>query len=116
MPFARSEVITLLANLSTSFKISSAKQWIGSILSDRNAAVSGEIGRKANLIPVTVNVKNMSRPGSARTYKMNFIRDRFLSPLLLQMAVSEQSGEPAADGVGDQTACDAGEEIGRAHV
>ena len=87
MPFARSEVITLLANLSTSFKISSAKQWIGSILSDRNAAVSGEIGRKANLIPVTVNVKNMSRPGSARTYKMNFIRDRFLSPLLLQMAV-----------------------------
>ncbi len=87
MPFARSEVITLLANLSTSFKISSAKQWIGSIMSDRNAAVSGEIGRKANLLPVTVNVKNLSRPGSAHTYKMQLVRDRFLSPLLLQMAV-----------------------------
>lgn len=87
MPFARSEVITLLANLSTSFKISSAKQWFGSIMSDRNAAVSGEIGRKANLLPVTVNVKNLSRPGSAHTYRMQLVRDRFLSPLLLQMAV-----------------------------
>ena len=87
MPFARSEVITLLANVSTSFKISSAKQWIGSILAYRNAAVSGEIGRKADLVPVTVNVKNLSRPGSSRNYRMNVIRDRFLSPLLLQMAV-----------------------------
>ncbi len=51
LPFARAEVLTLLPNLATSFKISSAKQWMGTITQDRSTAISGELGRKAETVP-----------------------------------------------------------------
>lgn len=87
MPFARSEVITLLANQNSSFKISSPKEWMGTITQDRDVAISGTLGRKPDLLPVSITVR--SRTGVAREwhYNMNLIQDRLLSPLLLQMAV-----------------------------
>ena len=36
LPFARSEVLALLPNLSASFKISTAREWMGTITEDRN--------------------------------------------------------------------------------
>jgi hypothetical protein len=41
LPFASAEVLALLPNLSSSFKISIAREWMGSITSDRETAVSG---------------------------------------------------------------------------
>ncbi|MEO8659029.1 MAG: hypothetical protein ABI693_11190, partial [Bryobacteraceae bacterium] len=90
LPFARSEVIALLANLSTSFKISTAKEWMGTITDDRNAAVAGELGRKAQLVPVSISVSRAAGSGKPvldNSYKMSIVNDRFLSPMLLQMAV-----------------------------
>jgi hypothetical protein len=90
LPFARSEVIALLANLSTSFKISTAKEWMGTITDDRNAAVAGELGRKAQLVPVSITVSRAAGSGKPvldNSYKMSIVNDRFLSPMLLQMAV-----------------------------
>ena len=46
LPFARAEVLTLLANTNTSFKISSAKEWMGTIYQDRNTAVAGVSNRR----------------------------------------------------------------------
>ncbi|MDX2152716.1 MAG: SpoIVB peptidase S55 domain-containing protein [Bryobacteraceae bacterium] len=86
LPFARSEVLTLLPNVSTSFKISSAREWMGSITQDRNAAISGELGRKANLAPITITVNN-GKAGPLQRYQMAMVNDRFLTPLLVQMAV-----------------------------
>ncbi len=87
MPFARSEVMTLLSSLNSSFKISAPKEWMGSITQDRTPAITGTLGRRAALIPITVSVN--SRTGSARQwrYRMEMVRDRLLTPLLLQMAV-----------------------------
>src|SRR6516164_5548637 len=51
LPFARAEVITLLANTNTSFKLSTAKEWMGAIYQDRNTAVAGELGKKPELVP-----------------------------------------------------------------
>ena len=79
MPFARAEVIALLPSLNTSFKISSAKEWLGTITADRNAAISGELGRKPNLIPVQLAV-------GPKRYQFEMVSNRSLSPLLLQMA------------------------------
>lgn len=90
LPFARSEVITLLPNLSTSFKISAAREWMGTITEDRNAAVSGQLGRKANLVPLSITVSRANSQGKPvldNTYRMSMVNDRFLSPLLLQMAI-----------------------------
>ena len=47
LPFARAEVLTLLPTLSTSFKISTAREMMGTITEDRNTAVAGELGRRA---------------------------------------------------------------------
>ena len=80
LPFARAEVLALLPNLSSSFKISMAREWMGSITSDRETAVSGLTGRQASLIPVQIRV-------GANTYRMRLVQDRVMTPLLMQMAV-----------------------------
>ncbi|MDP9113772.1 MAG: hypothetical protein M3O20_08830 [Acidobacteriota bacterium] len=80
LPFARAEVLALLPNLSSSFKISMAREWMGSITSDRDTAVSGLMGRQATLIPVQIRV-------GANTYRMRLVQDRVMTPLLMQMAV-----------------------------
>ena len=80
LPFTRSEVMALLPNLNASFKISSPKELMGVISQDRNTAIAGELGRRANLLPVTIAMKR-------DTYRMNVVNDSYLSPMLLQMAV-----------------------------
>jgi hypothetical protein len=85
LPFARSEVITLLPVLSSSFKISAARELMGVINQDRNTAVVGHLGGTADMVPVSVAV---SRGGQKLdSYNMRMVSDRFLSPLLVQMAV-----------------------------
>ncbi len=80
MPFARSEVLALLPNLASSFKISTAREWMGTITSDRSSAISGVTGRSANLVPIEIKV-------GPNTYRMRMIQDRIMTPLLTQMAI-----------------------------
>jgi hypothetical protein len=80
MPFARAEVLALLPSLSSSFKISQAREWMGAITSDHNTAISGVTGRSARLTPLEIKVGD-------RTYRMNMVQDRVLTPLVTQMAV-----------------------------
>jgi hypothetical protein len=85
LPFTRSEVIALLPNVNSSFKISAPKELMGVISQDRNTAVAGELGRRAALVPVSIA---MNRAGKNReTYRMQMVNDSYLSPILLQMAV-----------------------------
>jgi SpoIVB peptidase S55. len=85
LPFARSEVLTLLPSLSNSFKISSARELMGAISQDRDTAVTGELGRRAVMVPVSINVTSPN--GRRSNYRMEMVDDRFLSPFLLQMSV-----------------------------
>lgn len=85
LPFARAEVVALLPNLEASFKISSPQEWMGTITQDRSTAVYGELGRKADTVPLTVSLKD-SR-GAPRAYHMEMVQDRILSPFIVQMAV-----------------------------
>src|SRR5579871_4122638 len=85
IPFARSEVITLLPNLNTSFKLSTAKEWMGTIYQDRDTAVAGELGKRAPMVPVSIAVGRGSR--QIEQYRMQMVNDPLLSPLLVQMAV-----------------------------
>jgi hypothetical protein len=90
LPFARAEVLTLLPAVSSSFKISTAREWMGTITQDRSTAVAGELGQRASLIPISISLNRpvAGRPASgATTYKMEMVNDRFLSPFLMQMAV-----------------------------
>lgn len=83
LPFARAEVLALLPNLSSSFKISVSRELMGSVTQDRSTAVAGILGRRASLVPVSIAV-NGSEPSA---YRIRMVNDRMLSPLLLQMAV-----------------------------
>jgi hypothetical protein len=84
LPFARADVITLLASLNSSFKISSTREPLGTILSDRSASVSGLLGRRAPMIPATVRLRSAGRESR---YRFELVRDRMLTPLLVQMAL-----------------------------
>ena len=85
LPFTRSEVMALLANVNTSFKISSARELMGVISQDRNTAISGTLGRRAEMIPLEISVARDGK--SVDAYHMHLVNDPSLSPFLLQMAV-----------------------------
>jgi hypothetical protein len=85
LPFARAEVLTLLPNLAASFKISTARQWMGTITQDRSTSIYGELGRKADTVPISVTVKDGKRV--PLSYHMQMVNDRVLTPFIVQMAV-----------------------------
>src|SRR5260370_13931412 len=85
LPFARAEVIALVPNLQASFKISSAREWMGSITQDRSTSIFGELGRRARTVPLSIRVRCARQ--AASSYNMQMAADRVLSPLILQMAV-----------------------------
>ena len=85
LPFARAEVITVLPNVASSFKISSAREWMGSITQDRSTSIFGELGRRAKTVPLSIRVRGARHAPSS--YYMQMVSDRVLSPLILQMAV-----------------------------
>ena len=85
LPFAHSEVLTLLPNLNSSFKISSPKELMGVISQDRNTAIAGTLGARAAMMPVDITVSRKGR--TLDKYHIQMVNDRFLGPFLLQMAV-----------------------------
>ncbi|HWF10951.1 MAG TPA: SpoIVB peptidase S55 domain-containing protein [Bryobacteraceae bacterium] len=85
LPFTRSEVITLLANVNTSFKISSARELMGVISQDRNTAIEGSLGTRAALVPLDISVTEDTK--RVENYHMKMVNDRLLSPYLMQLAL-----------------------------
>jgi hypothetical protein len=85
LPFARAEVLALLPALNSSFKISTPREWVGTMVSDRATAIAGEIGRPAHTVPVTIAV----HPDHAvsHDYRMRVVNDRLLTSFLTQMAL-----------------------------
>jgi len=85
LPFTRSDVITLLANTNTSFKISSGRELMGVISQDRDTAIAGSLGARANMFPLDIEVTQDTK--RVQTYHMKLVNDRYLSPVLFQMAL-----------------------------
>jgi hypothetical protein len=85
LPFTRSEVIALLANVNTSFKISSGRELMGVISQDRNTAIEGSLGKRAALVPLDISVTEANK--RVENYHMHMVNDRYLSPFLVQTAV-----------------------------
>jgi hypothetical protein len=85
MPMAESSVITVVSNLSNSFKLSSSGEMVGTISQDRSNGIYGQLGRAPKMIPVTVNVQT-SRDRTEK-YSYEIVNDPFLSPLLLNITL-----------------------------
>jgi len=85
LPFARSDVIAIIPSLTSSFKVSAPRAWIGTILSDRSTAISGEIGRPAHTVPLSVTVHSAITGDHA--YHFQVINNRLLTPFITQTAL-----------------------------
>ena len=82
MPFARAEIVAVVPSLNTSFKVSRARQWVGTITSDRNTAISGEIGRRAHTLPLSIDVHSAAT--GTHEYHFQVVNDRLLTTLITQ--------------------------------
>jgi hypothetical protein len=85
LPFHRGNAITVFPSLQSSFKILETGDAAGAILQDRNSGVYGVLGQKARMLPLVVHVST-SR-GVQRDLKYEIARDRFLTPLLVNLTI-----------------------------
>ncbi len=86
LPFARAEVLALLPSLATSFKISTAREPMGTVTDDRSTAVAGVLGRRARTVPLAITVTPRGGKTAPVVYRMQMVNDAVLSPMLVQIA------------------------------
>jgi len=82
----RASVITVMPSLESSFKLASTGPVIGRFNQDRTAGAAGDLGVMPRLIPLNITLQ--SGPGSKKDFKLKLIADRFMTPALINMAVS----------------------------
>jgi hypothetical protein len=82
----RAGVIAIMPSLESSFKLASVGPVIGRFSQDRTAGASGEIGTLPHLIPLNIGLQ--TGPGRRKDFKLKLIADKFLTPALVNMAVS----------------------------
>ena len=85
MPMSETAVVTVISNLSNSFKLSVPGAMMGSISQDRASGVFGQLGQAPKMIPVKINL-HTSRDRT-ETYAYEIANDSFLTPLLLNITV-----------------------------
>jgi hypothetical protein len=85
LPFASSDVIAVVPTLTSSFKVSAPRAWVGTILGDRSTALTGEIGRPAHTVPLSVSVH--SDLTGTHDYRFQVVNNRVLTPLITQTAL-----------------------------
>ena len=87
LPMATGKVHTVVSNVVRSFKFASALEIVGALITDESAAVRGQIGAKAQMIPLTIRVNRYNDP-ETRVYNCRVANNQMLTPLMLRSAVA----------------------------
>ena len=82
-PMAKSEIITVMPSLASSFKFASTGGIVGAFKQDRANGIMGTVGQSADMIPIDLTVDG---GGPVKNYHVNIVRHSQLSPLILAMA------------------------------
>ena len=85
MPMSESSVVTVISNMSNSFKLSVPGRMVGAISQDRASGIFGLLRKAPRMIPVKVNL-HTSRD-RMETYNYEIANDSFLTPLLLNITL-----------------------------
>ena len=85
LPMSESHVVIVVPNLNNSFKLSVPDAMVGSMTQDRSTGVFGRLGQAPKMIPVKLNLQT-SR-GQTETLNFEVVKDDFLTPLLLNIAI-----------------------------
>jgi hypothetical protein len=93
----RASVLTVVPSLESSFKMATSGPVIGRISQDRTSGALGEVGKMPELIPL--NITLMDGPLDKKEFKLKLTDDKFLTPALVNLAVSSLiTGEERAYG------------------
>jgi hypothetical protein len=87
LPMTTAKVHIPLPNLQSSFKLSSPIERVGTITTDRQAAIVGQLNSKPDMLPVNLHLDSEGRPFSD-TYQVKVIRNKYLTPGLINTAAS----------------------------
>ena len=82
----RAAVIAVMPSLESSFKLATAGPVIGRFTQDRTAGAAGELGTLPKLIPLNISLR--TGPDVKKDYKLKLVADKFLTPALVNLAVS----------------------------
>ncbi len=99
-PMTAAEIVTVLPNVSSSFKISNTTDFMGSIRGDHTNGIFGVIGAQPKMVPMEISLKLPNLPGQKFSYEM--IRHKMLSPVLTAITALNSLSE-AGNTVSDQT-------------
>ncbi|MGB9005741.1 MAG: SpoIVB peptidase S55 domain-containing protein [Candidatus Aminicenantales bacterium] len=83
---ARADVLTVVSNLESSFKLAAPGALVGTFVQDRSSGAYGELGRLPSMIPV--NIKLGGGPFLSREYKIQVVNDRILGAFFTSSALS----------------------------
>lgn len=95
MPVSSAEIHTILPSAMMAFKLSSPLRVLGSLVQDRQSMIMADATRKADLMPVDVRITGPS--GREQTFHAEVVRNRFLTPQLALMAVTNAAQVIAPD-------------------
>jgi len=85
LPVHKARTILIFPSLESSFKILEMGESVGTIRQDRGMGVFGVLGDTPRMIPLEVRLRT-SR-GDYREFRYELVRDRILTPLLVNLAV-----------------------------
>ena len=85
-PMAGAEVVASIADQTYPFKLANAGPPIGAVVRDRITAIVGEVGAVPKMIPVRMAFHYPD--GDGRTFSYRMIEDINLTPMLLELALS----------------------------
>jgi hypothetical protein len=95
LPVARATIHTFLPALSTSFKVSSPLETVGSLVQDRQPGIVADTTLSAQMLPVHTTLRLGA--GVTRTSNVEVARHRSLTPMLVGTALMNAAQESAAD-------------------
>ncbi len=84
-PMTRAFVYTLLPSLSSSMKISTIGEVIGTFQQDRSAAIAGTFGRQPHTIPLNLTLEG--ERGPKREFHYQVVNDQLFTPLLTYVSI-----------------------------
>lgn len=100
-PAAQAEVHAIMSSMARSFKLASVRGPAGAMVGDWLSCIVVDATMEATMIPVHVRAGNHTH-GTEETFEMEVVQHPLLTPLLLQMALTE-AVEAASPTSGDAT-------------
>lgn len=104
LPMASAEVVTVLSNAYSSFKISNLGPVVGAFREDRQAGIVGRLGETAPTIPLTLRIAGGAAGAPAREFRMRLAKLPQMTPVLL--AISTLAGLDSATRAGGSQGLD----------